>query len=69
MNLTILIPCLNEEETIGKCIFKARNSLKKYKIKGEVLVIDNGSTDNSAAISKKCGARVIIETKFKCCHF
>ena len=65
MNLTILIPCLNEEETIGKCIFKARNSLKKYKIKGEVLVIDNGSTDNSVEISKKCGARVIIETKFK----
>tara|TARA_A100001015_G_C15013728_1_gene724463 strand:+ start:1032 stop:2120 length:1089 start_codon:yes stop_codon:yes gene_type:complete len=64
-NLTILIPCLNEEETIGRCISKAIKNLKKHKIKGEVLVVDNGSTDKSIEISKKHGARVIIETKFK----
>ncbi len=65
LELTILIPCLNEEDTIGKCINKAKTSMKKNKIKGEILIIDNGSTDNSIKISRRLGARVILETKHK----
>ena len=65
LELTILIPCLNEEDTIGKCINKAKTCMKKNKIKGEVLIIDNGSTDNSVKISRRLGARVILETKNK----
>ena len=46
IELTILIPCLNEERTIGTCIEKAKQFLKENNIDGEILVIDNGSTDN-----------------------
>ena len=59
VELTILMPCLNEEETIGICIEKAFRFLKKNKINGEVLIADNGSSDNSINIAKKLGARVI----------
>ena len=59
MELTILIPCLNEEETIAICIEKAKEFLKINKIDGEVLIADNGSSDKSVEISKKLGARVI----------
>lgn len=58
LELTILMPCLNEAETIEVCIKKAMKSLKDNKIKGEVLIADNGSTDGSQEIAKKCGARV-----------
>lgn len=61
MELTILIPCKNEEETIGNCIDIAKGFLEKNKINGEVLVIDNNSTDKSNKIAKKHGARVIKE--------
>jgi len=57
--LTCLIPCLNEENTIGECISEAKHFLQKYNIKGEVLVADNGSTDNSIAIALEKGARII----------
>lgn len=59
MELTILMPCLNEAETIGVCIKKARNFLEVYDIDGEVLVSDNGSTDNSITIAEELGARVV----------
>ena len=59
IELTILMPCLNEEETLEICIDKANRFLKKNKVKGEVLIADNGSTDNSISIAKKLGARVI----------
>jgi len=58
MELTILIPCLNEEETIGICIEKAKRFLEENKIDGEVLIADNGSTDNSRKIAVQLGARV-----------
>ena len=57
--LTILMPCLNEEQTIEICIKKALGFLERYKINGEVLIADNGSTDSSTEIAEKCGARVI----------
>jgi glycosyltransferase involved in cell wall biosynthesis len=57
--LTILIPCLNEEETIGKVIQKAQVAIESSGSTGEVLIADNGSTDSSIAISLSLGARVI----------
>jgi len=59
MELTILIPCLNEEETIGICIEKAKRFIEENKINGEILTADNGSTDNSIKIAKTLGVRVV----------
>lgn len=61
IELTILMPCLNEEETIDICIKKAKKYLDDNNIEGEILVVDNNSTDNSPLIAKSLGARVIIE--------
>lgn len=64
IELTILMPCLNEEKTIGTCIQKAKEFLKENNVKGEILIVDNGSTDSSAIIAKNNGARVLsIEKK------
>lgn len=59
MELTILMPCLNEAETLAVCIRKARAFLEKNNIDGEVLIADNGSTDGSADIAAAEGARVV----------
>ena len=59
MELTILMPCLNEEKTIAYCIDEASFFLSKSRISGEILVVDNGSCDQSVAIAKAKGARVI----------
>jgi len=64
IELTILMPCLNEEETIGICIKKSKDFLKNNKVNGEILIADNGSTDKSIAIAKKLGARIVnVEEK------
>ena len=59
MELTILMPCLNEVETLGTCIEKAQGFLSRAKVLGEVLVADNGSTDGSQALAESLGARVV----------
>lgn len=59
IELTILMPCLNEEKTIGLCIEEARRFLDEKAIVGEILVADNGSTDASASIAKGLGAIVV----------
>jgi glycosyltransferase involved in cell wall biosynthesis len=59
LTLTILIPCLNEEETLAICIEKAHGYLNRAGIAGEVVVADNGSTDRSIEIAERVGARVI----------
>ena len=59
LELTILMPCFNEAETIGVCIDKARSFLARSGIRGEVLIADNGSTDGSQAIANKRGARLV----------
>lgn len=59
VELTILMPCLNEELTLETCIKKAQKFLDKNKINGEILIADNGSTDKSIEIAKKNKARVI----------
>ncbi len=58
LELTILMPCLNEAETLATCIGKARGFLERTGIAGEVLIADNGSTDGSQAIAEAAGARV-----------
>jgi len=59
LELTILMPCLDEVRTLPACIGKAKAFLSRAGIDGEVLVADNGSTDGSQTLAKACGARVI----------
>ena len=59
VDLSIVIPCLNEAETIARCIEKARLGIRRAGVTGEILIADNGSTDGSQAIAEKLGARVI----------
>ena len=59
VELTILMPCLNEAETIAVCVAKAVSFLARTGIVGEVLVADNGSTDGSIALAQHGGARVV----------
>lgn len=62
--LTVLMPCLNEAETIGICIRKALASINDLGVNGEVLIADNGSTDGSQEIATSLGARVVqVERK------
>jgi glycosyltransferase involved in cell wall biosynthesis len=55
---SILMPCLNEAETVGKCVQKAQSFLRRYGVSGEVLVSDNGSQDGWPWIARRLGARV-----------
>jgi glycosyltransferase involved in cell wall biosynthesis len=59
MEISILMPCLNEAETLETCIRKAQRFLHEYGIKGEVIIADNGSTDGSQEIARRLGARVL----------
>ena len=59
LEVSVVLPCLNEEATIGACIKSIKNMLKKENIKGEIIISDNGSTDNSVMIAKSLNARVI----------
>ena len=58
IELTILMPCLNEAETLEVCIRKAQGFLARSGVRGEVLISDNGSTDGSQEIATQLGARV-----------
>ena len=59
IELTILMPCLNEVRTLGNCIRQAKDFLQREHIAGEVLIADNGSSDGSQALAWGLGARVI----------
>ncbi|MDE1570283.1 glycosyltransferase family 2 protein [Aquabacter sp. P-9] len=59
VELTILMPCLNEAETLAVCVEKAQAYLRRSGVVGEVLIADNGSTDGSQAIATAGGARVV----------
>jgi glycosyltransferase involved in cell wall biosynthesis len=63
VELTVLMPCLDEAETIGACVSKAASFLQRSGIRGEVLVADNGSTDDSREIACRAGARVVEERR------
>lgn len=60
MELSVVIPCYNEESNIQTCIQKALNSFKILNIDGEVIVVDNNSTDNSAQKALEAGAKVVF---------
>lgn len=57
--LSILMPCLDEAETLAACIQKARQFLHEHQVAGEIIIADNGSTDGSVAIAAELGARVV----------
>ena len=59
VELTIVMPCLNEAETFKSCITEARSFLERSDISGENVVGDNGSTDGSQEIARKCGAQIV----------
>ena len=64
LRLSIVMPCLNEAETLETCIKKAQAFLSANQVAGEIIVADNGSTDNSREIAIRNGARV-VEVKQK----
>lgn len=59
IELSVVMPCLNEADTIGVCVEKAMTALAKANIRGEVVIADNGSDDDSKAIAESLGARTI----------
>jgi glycosyltransferase involved in cell wall biosynthesis len=59
IELSIVMPCLNEAETLAGCIEKARIGIERSGVRGEILVADNGSKDDSVQIAQKLGARVV----------
>ena len=59
VEVSVVMPCLNEEETLGICIQKAQHTLNALDIHGEVVIADNGSTDASIDIAEQLGARVV----------
>lgn len=63
IHVTAVMPCLNEERTLGLCIEKAQRAFREMGIVGEVVVADNGSTDRSVEIAESLGARVAHEPR------
>jgi glycosyltransferase involved in cell wall biosynthesis len=61
--VSVVIPCLNEAETIERCIFAAQRALDEARLDGEVIVADNGSVDGSAELAAKAGALVVHEPR------
>jgi glycosyltransferase involved in cell wall biosynthesis len=60
IQLSVVMPCLNESATVGICVNKALETMRRYGIQGEVIVADNGSTDGSQQIASDHGARVVV---------
>lgn len=61
--VSVVMPCLNEAETVGQCIEKARLGLRAAGVEGEIIIADNGSTDGSQDLAHQHGARVIHVTR------
>src|SRR5687768_773812 len=61
--VSVVIPCLNEEEQIAECVLAARKALDDAGLSGEVVVADNDSDDDSAELARKAGARVVEEQR------
>ncbi|UCE17519.1 MAG: glycosyltransferase family 2 protein [Gemmatimonadota bacterium] len=59
VEVSVVMPCLNEEKTVGICIEKAKRALEENDIRGEIIISDNGSTDTSAEVAASMGARVV----------
>jgi len=61
--ISVVIPCLNEEQSVGQCVEKALRGIEKTGMTGEVVVVDNASTDRSAELAAAAGARVVSEPR------
>src|SRR4051812_3177913 len=59
VEVSVIMPCLNEGRTVGRCVAKAVQSLREMAVTGEVIVADNGSDDGSREIAEAAGARVV----------
>ncbi len=59
VEVTVVMPCLDEADTVGACVRKAQAALKAHGINGEIVVADNGSRDNSRELAERAGARVV----------
>lgn len=59
LEISVVLPCLNERETVGTCVAKAKAAIETAGLRGEIIVADNGSTDGSIEIAKSAGARVV----------
>jgi hypothetical protein len=62
LDVSVVLPCLNEERSVGLCVNEARRAIEHAGWCGEVIVVDNGSSDNSAVVARAAGARVVTET-------
>jgi glycosyltransferase involved in cell wall biosynthesis len=63
VEVSVVIPCLNEAESIGRCVAAAQRVLDEHGLQGEVVVVDNGSEDGSGALARLAGARVVHEPR------
>ncbi len=63
LEVSVVLPCLNEAETVGTCVTTALDTLARLGIPGEVVVVDNGSEDGSPEIARQAGARVVSEPR------
>src|SRR5438046_10725589 len=68
VEVSIVMPCLNEADTLATCIQKAQRALLEANITGEIIIADNGSTDRSPEIARNLGARVIHGDKKRYCN-
>ncbi len=59
IEVSVVMPCLNEAETLEACIVKAQRALQEAHIAGEIVIADNGSTDGSLQIAERLGAKVV----------
>jgi glycosyltransferase involved in cell wall biosynthesis len=62
LEVSVVMPCLNEERTVGRCVEKALRTLRELGIEGEVVIADNGSTDHSVELAELAGARVVHQS-------
>jgi len=63
LDVSVVLPCLNEEQTVATCVLKARRWFEAARLRGEVIVVDNGSTDSSRERAREAGARLIDEPR------
>jgi glycosyltransferase involved in cell wall biosynthesis len=61
--VSVVMPCLNEEESVGRCVAAALNGIRKTGLTGEVIVCDNGSSDRSVEVARESGAVVVTEPR------